>query len=157
MKTGIIIVFHNYENELHPKVLVNQIQKIVHVPLCLVNNDSKDETYDILKDVRDLCQNVSVVNIKKFKSDMSAVRAGARFLLSQYQLKHLGYINTNLISSNLGFVPFLEVFAAYHNDIISMGISNQKPSKQKTTQPLFSVVDEVQKLKASFQKENILQ
>ncbi|MBT8260150.1 MAG: family 2 glycosyl transferase, partial [Bacteroidia bacterium] len=67
--------------------------------LCFVNNDSNDSTQLLLNEIKEHCSNVSVVNIKKNKSDLSTVRAGARFMFSQFNLKHIGYVNTNILEN----------------------------------------------------------
>ena len=73
------------------------LKKVKEIEICLVNNDSKDNTYNVLKEIKEYCENVSIVNIKKFKSDNSAVKAGARFMSSQFNLNYLGFVHTNMI------------------------------------------------------------
>lgn len=102
MKIGIIIIFNNYEKEMDKFFLIHYLKKIYDIELCFVNNNSKDDTYIILKEIKKACNNVSIVNIKSSKSNISAIRAGARYLISQNRLDYLGYVNTNLLDPKIG-------------------------------------------------------
>ena len=83
MKTGIIIIFHNNEKHIDTDIFVKQLRQSNNIQFCLVNNASKDNTMQALQEVKDAgLPNVSLVDIRKFKSDVSAVRAGARFMFS---------------------------------------------------------------------------
>ncbi|WP_290470252.1 glycosyltransferase [Lacinutrix sp. MedPE-SW] len=88
MKIGIIIIFHNNEDDIDTKYFIDKISQTKHLELCFVNNESRDSTYQLLEEIKYQCSNVSIVNIKKFKSDVSAVRAGARYMFSQYDLEN---------------------------------------------------------------------
>ncbi len=94
MKTGIILIFHNNERDINSEIFIKDLQQTENIELCLVNNDSKDDTFRILQEIKEACKNVSVVNIKKFKSDISAVRAGARFMFNNFDMSHIGYVST---------------------------------------------------------------
>jgi GT2 family glycosyltransferase len=100
MKIGIIIVFHNNEKEIDTKFFIEHLNQTTDLELCLVNNASKDKTYPLLKEIKETCTNASIVNIKKFKSANSAVRAGARYMFNQFDLNHLGYVSSNLMHIN---------------------------------------------------------
>jgi transposase-like protein len=102
MKIGIVIIFHNNEKEIDKKYIIKNSNNSRTIELCLVNNDSKDHTYSVLKEIKENCDNVSVVNIKKFKSESSAIRAGTRFMINQFKIKHIGYINVNKLDSKQG-------------------------------------------------------
>jgi len=97
MKTGIIIIFHNYAEEIDKDFFKEHISKADDVEICLVNNNSNDSTYQLLKEIGEKCKNVSVVNINKFKTDNSAIRAGVRYLVNQFNLREIGYIDTSLL------------------------------------------------------------
>ncbi|MGB6267760.1 MAG: family 2 glycosyl transferase [Olleya sp.] len=97
MKIGIIIIFHNNEKDIDTNIFVQQLNQVKNIEFCLVNNASKDNTYTLLNDINEACANVSLVNINTFKSDVSAVRAGARYMFNKFNLKHIGYVTTNLL------------------------------------------------------------
>ncbi|WP_452232895.1 glycosyltransferase [Lacinutrix sp. MEBiC02595] len=141
MKTGIIIIFHNNDSEMDPSFFIEQIKQTSNLELCLVNNDSKDSTFDLLNEVKDACNNVSVVNIRKFKSDVAAVKAGARFMFNAFQLKNVGYVSINMINTKYhGVNRLIKVIAENQEVIINY---SRKPLKRKQTlfQSLFSVID----------------
>lgn len=116
MKTGIIITFHNNEKDIDKDFFVTYLNKVKGIEICLVNNDSKDQTYQILKEIAEYCNNVSIVNIKKQKMDMSAVRAGVRFMTNKFNLKEIGYVSVNLLDMNQNNL----------NDFINTIIDNQE-------------------------------
>ena len=146
MKTGIIIIFHNNDNEMDPSFFIEQINQTSNLELCLVNNDSKDSTYELLNEVKDSCDNVSVINIRKFKSDVAAVKAGARFLFSAFQLKNVGYVSINMLNTKYhGLNSLIKMIAENQDVIINY---SHKPQKKKQTlfQSLFSVIDYLKNL-----------
>ena len=147
MKTGIIIIFHNNEKEMDTDYFIEQIQQTRNLELCLVNNDSKDNTYDLLRDVKDECDNVSVVNVKKFKSDMAAVKAGARYMFSEFDLKHLGYVSTNMLNIKYhGLNGLIEAISENQDAILNYKIKTLK-KKQTLFQSLFSLLDYLKKIR----------
>ena len=146
MKAGIIIIFHNNENDMDTTYFIEQIQQTPKLELCLVNNDSKDATYDMLKEVKEECSNVSVVNVRKFKSDIAAVKAGARFMYSEFDLKHLSYVSVNLLNLNEhGLNGLITLITENQNAILNYKI---KALKKRPTffQSIFSLLDYLKKI-----------
>jgi hypothetical protein len=143
MKTGIIIICHNNECDIDKDLCSKYLNNVQDVEFCLVNNNSNDNTYELLKDIGETCKNVSVVNINKFKNSKSAVRAGARFMFNEYNLKQLGFITTNTITKfeNLGML-----FKVIHENQMDISkyndkILNVKETKLTLFQSLFPVMD----------------
>lgn len=95
MKTGIIIVFHNNGEKIDSEFIINNLAKLKSLKICLVNNHCKDNTSDILIDISERCKNVSIVNVKKLKTNTSAVRAGVRYLWNNYSIEQIGYAIAN--------------------------------------------------------------
>jgi hypothetical protein len=143
MKTGIIIICHNNENDIDTDCCVKYLNNIKDIEFCLVNNNSEDDTYDMLKDISETCGNVSVVNINKHKTDISAVRAGARFMFNQFNLKHLGFINTIMISKYEDLSILIKAIGDNQVDISRYNQSqlNKKGIKRTMFQSLFPVMD----------------
>jgi len=146
MKTGIIIIFHNNDNEMDPSFFIEQIKQTSNLELCLVNNDSKDSTYELLNEVKDSCDNVSVINIRKFKSDVAAVKAGARFLFSAFQLKNVGYVSINMLNTKYHGLNSLIKMIAENQDVIINYSHKTLKKKQTLFQSLFSVIDYLKNL-----------
>ena len=150
MKTGIIIIFHNNEKDIDTAIFTNQLRQSKDIQFCLVNNASKDNTLLALQDIKDSrLANVSVVDIRKFKSDVSAVRAGARFMFNQFNLKHLGYVCTNLLNiKHQGLNGLVKAISENHEVIEDYNTQNLKDRGIKLTlfQSLFSVVEYLKKV-----------
>lgn len=147
MKIGIIIVFHNNEEQIDTSFLIEQIKQTINLELCFVNNASKDSTYDLLMDVKYACDNVSVVNVRKFKSDMSAVRAGARFMFNEFNLKHIGYASTNMLNiKHNGLNGLINVISENQDAILNYHINTLKKN-QTLFQSVFSILDYLKKIK----------
>ena len=154
MRIGIIIIFHNNENEIDTSFFIEQIKQATNLELCLVNNDSKDTTYDLLNDVKEACNNVSVVNIRKFKSDISAVKAGARFMFNAFDLKYLGYVSINMLNIKYyGLNGLIKVITENQDVILNYNINTIKKNEIKQTlfQSLFSVIDYLKKFEINNQ------
>jgi hypothetical protein len=157
MKTGIIIIFHNYEKEINLDVFIDNCNKVKGIQFCLVNNDSKDDTYLLLEDIKEHCDNVSIVNVKKFKSDISAVKSGARYMFNQFKLNHIGYINSNLLNKQYqGLNTIIETINKNQDAIIQYDKElNRNQIKKKTLfQKLFSVKEYLTKLELERQVDN---
>lgn len=149
MKTGIIFIFHNYQKDIDVNFFVNYFTRLESIEFCLVNNNSKDDTYLILKEIKDVCKNVSIVNMKKFKSDISAVKAGARYMNNSFKIKHLGYVNSNLLNKQYqGLNTIIKTIYMNQDRIIKYDKKVLKSySKKKTLfQKLFSVIDYLKKI-----------
>ncbi|MEM5563785.1 glycosyltransferase family A protein [Psychroserpens sp. AS72] len=158
MKTGIIIIFHNYEKEINIDFFINCCKKVKDIEFCLVDNQSKDDTYLILEEVKEQCDNVSIVNIKKFKSDISAVKSGARYMFNHFKLRHLGYINANLLNKQYqGFNTIIQAISEHQDAIIKYDKKIIKSHRKRKTlfQKLFSVSEYLTKLELERQADNL--
>ena len=143
MKIGIIIICSNNENDIDIGLCIKHLNKVKDIEICLVNNNSKDNTYNILKEINERCKNVSIVNVKKLKSDNSAVKAGARFMSSQHNLKYLGFVNTNMISKYKDLSLLIKTIRDNQVDISKYNerFLNKKRKKLTMFQSLFPVMD----------------
>lgn len=158
MKTGIIIVFHNSESIINKDEFIRYIKQLAPLIFCLVNNESKDNTYELLKEIKEQTENVYVVNIKKFKSDLSAVRAGARFMFNQHKYKHLGYVNLNLLNRKYQDLNYIfQGIIEYQDSILEYDQNIKKGQIKRSTmfQRLFSVIDYLSKLKIDKETQSI--
>ncbi|NNE15368.1 MAG: family 2 glycosyl transferase, partial [Saprospiraceae bacterium] len=107
-------------------------------------NNSRDNTQNILKEIKEECYNVSLVNIKKFKSDAAAVRAGARFMINNFDLKHLGYVSINSFNKKtFGLKRLIEGLHLNQEQISNHCISNSNLQKSNRIifQNIFPVLD----------------
>ncbi len=144
MKTGIIIIFHNYEKKIDKDFFIKHSNNASTIEFCLVNNDSKDFTYSALKEIKEHCNNVSVVDVKKFKSETSAIRAGARYMINQFNINHIGYVNANLLNNkNEELNDIIKAINKNQDFINNIDNSVHQKRKNKKTlfQSLFSLLD----------------
>ena len=154
MKTGIIIIFHNNEKEINTSFFIEKIISTSNLKLCFVDNDSKDNTSVLLNQIKETCQDVSVVNIKKFKSDMSAVRAGARYMSNQFDLSHLGYVSANMLNTKYhGLNGLINAISENQEHLAKFNMDDLKKRKIKVSlfQSLFSIIDYLKKIKVENQ------
>lgn len=155
MKIGVIIIFHNNEKDIDTEFFIEYLNQTKNLELCLVNNASRDNTYQLLKEIKESSETtVSLVDIKKFKSDVSAVRSGSRFMFNQFDLQHIGYISTNLINSKSYSIKSLIKSMSKNQNIIleyNISIMKKKEIKQTLFQSVFSIIEYLEKLKVNIQ------
>ena len=160
MKIGIIIIVYNNENGINKYLFSKQIKKTQNINFCLVNNCSNDKTYQILKEIKEECgSTVSIVNVKKKSSEASAKRAGARYMINQFELKHLCYINTKPIDlTNNSFYNLIKNISDYQKEILEYNIENlkKKEIRKMKYQSLFSVIENIKKTQSKRQFSNVV-
>lgn len=145
MKIGVIIIFHNNALDINPKVLIDNINTTENIKICFVDNESKDETYDKLLEIKESCQKkVAIVQIKKKVSRESAKRAGARFMFNDYNLKHLGFIDANvLVENKYNLNQIIESVCLNTDNIIAFDKEKKKQLRIKSSlfKSVFSILE----------------
>lgn len=138
MKVGMIIVFGNDDEKLLDMNIVDTFKSLPDVFFCLVNNNCSELFGETLMDIADECENVTMIHIKKTKSNSLAVRAGSRFLNNHLNLKFLGYI-TELKGEDL--IKAIEMFGKTKGEIRfdKRNAQSNKLIKQSFFQRIFSV------------------
>lgn len=97
MNSGVIIIFSNGEQEISKSNLRN-LMKIKTNKLCIVNNGSTDNTLSFLNDIKfNSAKNISVLDIKNNKGVNTAIKAGARSLLSESEFDFIVYLQSNML------------------------------------------------------------
>jgi glycosyltransferase involved in cell wall biosynthesis len=159
MKLGIIIICYNNEEGIDVSHCAKYLNKIKDIKICLVNNHSKDNTYEILKELKEDCENVSIVNIKKFKPDSSAVKAGARFMSSQYNLKYLGFVTMHRMQEYENLNRLLKDIKDNKGALLEYNQSflNKKGIKLTMFQSLFSVIDYLERMQLKSKNSTLYQ
>lgn len=151
MKIGIIIIFHNNEQDIDTNIFIKQLKQAKNIQFCLVNNASKDNTLNKLSEIKETrMANISILDVKKFKSDVAAVRAGARYMTNKFNLNHLGYVSTNLINIKYqGLNVLIKLISENQKIILDYNINTieKKEIKQTLFQSLFSIIDCLKNLK----------
>lgn len=145
MNLGLIIICHNCAYRIDKDGVIDCIGRAKNLRICLVNNDSSDKTHDLLNAIKENCENISVVNVKKHKSDTSAVRAGVRYMVNQFNIRYLGYV-TNL--NNHEIIGLIDTISQNQNMILNYYLSelNKRKIKQTLFKSIFSVPDCLEEL-----------
>lgn len=145
MKLGVIIVFRRGENLIDREIYINLFNKGPEIKFCLVNNNIDNFDLEILKEIQQYCTNVTLVNIKKDKSDNLAIRAGARYLTSLIDLRHIGFIAG---LNNFKMIETINDLVKNQNQLVNK--ITQKTSKYKVkqtfSQSLFSVTESLSEI-----------
>ncbi|MFD0835310.1 hypothetical protein ACFQ0I_06010 [Mariniflexile aquimaris] len=90
---GIILIFHNNENNLNFDLITQTLNAASELHFCLVNNGSLDNTLALLNDVKQQSKNhISILDIKKYKSENFALKSAVRYLNSVEKIVHYGYL-----------------------------------------------------------------
>ena len=144
MKLGIIFIFNNNHNEINVNSITRDLRSNADLGVIMVDNESKDETLEKLKDIKENCPNVSVVEIKKQITAQAAKRAGARYAFNNYSFKHIGYVNVNALNDRQFNIN--EVIAFVCNNNTSLIQYDEAVKKRNIIKPtlfksIFSVVD----------------
>lgn len=145
MYTGLIIVFDTFENEALKDSFIASINAIADVEICLVCNSSSEQDFEILTEIADQCNNTYVINTKRRKPNTSSVRAGARFMYNQFNLKYLGFIvgidNSKILEAMQGYIKHQEEIVALNK------IKKEKKAYKPTLfQSLFSITEYLSKI-----------
>jgi glycosyltransferase involved in cell wall biosynthesis len=137
MKKGIVIVFSEDENRINKDELRN-LSNTKNTELCLVNNGSKDNTLEVLNEVKDNLEStsISIIDIKKNIRTIAAVKAGSRYLFSIADLSYIVYLKSNILSyfKNRQF----EILKKIENEFV---INFLKEANRKNIKKFFSSKD----------------
>tara|TARA_R110002049_G_scaffold183679_8_gene351678 strand:- start:9326 stop:9736 length:411 start_codon:yes stop_codon:yes gene_type:complete len=102
MRKGIIIIFGKNDvvnsNNLFLKSFFNK-----HIKICLINNGNNDEILEFLNELKYSSKcDISILNLKKEKTPMSAVKAGVRFLSTSENFNLIVYTKKkNIFTENI--------------------------------------------------------
>ena len=105
MKTAIIIPCYNEANRINKVAFENFINDSENYHLCFVNDGSKDETLDVLKQIQQTNHDkVTVIDMKRNSGKAAAVRAGARYLYNREDIENVGFIDADLSTDFEDFI-----------------------------------------------------
>jgi hypothetical protein len=142
MNSGVIIIFSNFEKEIANYDKQNLL-RISTNKICFVNNASKDNTLNILKNLKFESQNnIQILDIKQDKGLKYALKAGARLLLSESEFDFIVYLK----SSTLQYLEVLEEYLTNFQEKKQDYNSLSSRSKRNVLNDVFSI-DELLKNK----------
>ena len=144
MKVGMIIVFNFDDEEILSSNIIEIFKKTTEINFCLVNNNCPNMFGEVLMDIADECENVTVIHIKKRKNNSLAVRAGTRYMSNQFNLKFLGHL-VGLHGEKL--IEAIQLFVNRYEEIRTQEGKHQsgKLIKQAFFQKIFSVPNRMSK------------
>jgi hypothetical protein len=106
MNSGVIIIFSNNEKDINDLYKENLLA-INANKVCFVNNASTDNTLNLLNNIKfESKNNISILDIKHDKGVKSALKSGARLLLSESEFDFIVYLQSNMLE-------YLEVLKGY--------------------------------------------
>ena len=106
MNSGVIIIFSNNEKEINDLNKENLLN-INANKVCFVNNASIDNTLNLLNKIKfESKNNITILDIKHDKGVKSALKSGARLLLSESEFDFIVYLESNMLE-------FLKVLKEY--------------------------------------------
>ena len=145
MYVGLIIVFTAFEDEKLKEYLIASLNTITNARICLVCNDNDEEVLEILSEIARDCANTNVVSTKRNKSTHSSIRAGARYLSNQLNLKHVGFI-VDLDSFKI--VEVVKEYIQHQKEIVTLHKIEQENKAFKPTfyQSLFPIPKYLEKI-----------
>lgn len=100
MKLGIIIRCCNNERDLNAITFIKllALQKKYH--LCFVNDGSRDKTIALLEKIKEFKpSHVSIINIKKSRGKVLAIKAGIRYLNTRNDINIIEFLAFKLSES----------------------------------------------------------
>ncbi len=94
MRTGIVIVLTDKEEEINTQGVDSFLYENTDINICFVNNGSTDKTLNILETLnKKFPKRLSVVNIKNNKGEDAALKVGFRYLLNKKNITKLNFSN----------------------------------------------------------------
>jgi glycosyltransferase involved in cell wall biosynthesis len=125
MKTGIIIPCYNEGKRLNSNAFIDFIKENQDYHLCFVNDGSKDNTMEVLQNMKMAAPyGVSIVDVKKNVGKASAVRAGVRFLYNKRDISNIGFIDADLSTDFRDFKDLVKTLKSNENLSVVFGSRN---------------------------------
>lgn len=152
MKLGIIIIFQDNEDIIDKEFFIAQLNQVKNIEFCFVNNASSDKTFQCLKELKEDCKSVSLVDIKKCTTEPIAVKAGARYLFNAFELNHIGYMSTSTLNKDQNNLnDLLEAINVNKDFILEYDIKmiERQKIKKSIMNRLFSIIEYLKVIKPS--------
>lgn len=134
MKKGLLIVFCN-DAHLIEKYDFKNIFKQKNMKFCLVNNGSSDKTLQYLRNLKNETNSeLHILDIKKNKGVIKAIKAGARYLFNTEELNIIFHINSNLLFFMKDLKKRIDFLKTSKTDELL-----RNPSRRKTLKKVVSI------------------
>ncbi|WP_299778968.1 response regulator [uncultured Formosa sp.] len=135
---GVVIPCYNEEERLLSKEFTDYIDKNTGYHLCFVNDGSKDETLEILKDLQQGREDfITVYDCEKNGGKAEAVRLGMLHMAKKEDLDYIGFLDADLSTDLADFDDLVKTIETSDFKIVSgsrisrMGANITKESARK--------------------------
>lgn len=153
MNIGVIIIFNDNEAQIETRLFTEKMKVSEGIEFCLVDNNSRDNTLQLLKDIRERCvSKVSIVEIKKQCSTDAAKRAGGRYMLNEFNLRHIGYLDVNSVYQKGDTLKDLIAVILKNKELIidfNLRQIENRETKQTLFKSIFSVADYLKQIQTN--------
>ncbi|NER12765.1 glycosyltransferase [Leptobacterium flavescens] len=97
MNYGIVVPCYNESSRLSKASFKEFINSHKDYHFCFVNDGSKDNTLDLLKQLKEECSNeISILNFPEKRGKSSAILEGIQFLYSVPSFEQIGFLDADL-------------------------------------------------------------
>lgn len=130
MKTGIIIPCYNEGKRIDTNAFLNFVQSQEDYYLCFINDGSKDNTLEVLKEM-EIAEplKISVVNLKKNAGKAAAVRRGTRKLYLKQDIDYIGFMDADLSTDFADFMKLVDTMEKNKNLSLVYGSRSGQDNK----------------------------
>ncbi|MFY0712686.1 response regulator [Seonamhaeicola sp. NFXS20] len=135
---GVVIPCYNEEERLLSTEFLNYIDKYTGYHLCFVNDGSKDNTLQVLKDLQKGREDfITVYDCEKNGGKAEAVRQGMLFMAQKEDLDYIGFLDADLSTDLRDFDDLVKTIETSKFKIVSgsrisrMGANITKESARK--------------------------
>lgn len=135
---GVVIPCYNEEGRLLSKDFLNFIKKNSGYHLCFVNDGSKDNTLQTLKDLqKDREDHITVYDLQQNLGKAEAVRLGMLHLAHRDDLDYIGFLDADLSTDLMDFDELVSTMKKSNFKVVSgsrisrMGANITKESARK--------------------------
>ncbi len=135
---GVVIPCYNEEDRLLSKAFINFIDKNSGYHLCFVNDGSKDNTLEVLNNLRKGREDyISIYNCEKNGGKAEAVRLGMLYMAKKTDLDFIGFLDADLSTDLRDFDDLVSTIENSNFKVVSgsriprMGANITKESARK--------------------------
>ncbi len=121
----IIIPCYNEATRLPKNEIIEFAQQNLQVQLCLVNDGSKDQTWELLQEMKLSCPSLKIINNQKNQGKAETIRTTLCQLAQYHQFDYFGYFDADL-STPLSQIHSLLKIALEKNKLIVMASRIQR-------------------------------
>jgi len=93
---GLVVPCYNEQKKLDVKSYIEYLKNNKNVILCFINDGSQDGTTSIIQQISRSVKNVLIIDSERNHGKGEAVRTGILFLMEQYDVPYLAFLDADL-------------------------------------------------------------